>query len=69
MKLINETKYKSNILKAIHNDAKAMYEVGGITNERMQEYDKMCLVCEPQSAYESNSTQRQSIPAFAAPSK
>jgi len=36
-------KYKSDIFKVIHEDAVAMYKVGGITEESMHEYDEMCL--------------------------
>jgi DNA-binding transcriptional regulator YiaG len=36
-------KYKSEMLAVLHEDAVAMYEVGGITEARMQEYDELCL--------------------------
>ena len=36
-------KYESEILKVIHQDAKAMYKIGAITEARMREYDEMCL--------------------------
>jgi DNA-binding transcriptional regulator YiaG len=35
--------YRSDILRAVHEGAVAMYEVGGISDARMKEYDKMCL--------------------------
>ncbi|MDR1256777.1 MAG: hypothetical protein LBJ86_03440 [Spirochaetaceae bacterium] len=41
-----EKKYKSKMLGVLHQDAIAMYEVGGITEERMREYDNACLVAE-----------------------
>jgi len=37
-------KYKSEIFKVIHQDAVEMYKIGGITESRMRDYDKMCLV-------------------------
>jgi DNA-binding transcriptional regulator YiaG len=36
-------KYESEALKVIHQDAKAMYKSGVITEARMREYDEMCL--------------------------
>jgi DNA-binding transcriptional regulator YiaG len=38
-------KYESEILKVIHQDAKAMYKIGAITEARMREYDEACLAC------------------------
>jgi DNA-binding transcriptional regulator YiaG len=40
------SKYKSEIYEAIHQDAIADYEVGAISEAKMREYDKMCLVPE-----------------------
>ena len=36
-------KYKSDIFKAIHQDAVEMFNIGGITEASMREYDEMCL--------------------------
>ena len=36
-------KYKSDILKVIHESAIDKYEIGAISEERMREYDEMCL--------------------------
>jgi DNA-binding transcriptional regulator YiaG len=36
--------YQSEILQSIHEDAEAMYEVGGITKAEMYEYDEGCLM-------------------------
>ena len=36
--------YKSEIFEVIHQDAVAMYKVGGITEASMHEYDEMCLL-------------------------
>jgi DNA-binding transcriptional regulator YiaG len=42
-------KYKSEISKVLHQEAVEMLRVGGISNERMREYDEMCLVKPPVS--------------------
>ena len=47
-------KYKSDAYEAIHEDAMANFEVGAISAARMREYDEMCLVQEPETAYEKN---------------
>ncbi|MDR0290599.1 MAG: XRE family transcriptional regulator [Treponema sp.] len=39
-------KYKSDAYEAIHEDAMAGFEVGAISEEKMKEYDEMCLVHE-----------------------
>jgi DNA-binding transcriptional regulator YiaG len=39
-------KYQSEILSVIHQDAEAMYAVGAISEERMREYDRDCLLTE-----------------------
>jgi DNA-binding transcriptional regulator YiaG len=44
--------YKSEIYKVMHQDAIADFEVGAISETRMKEYDKMCLVREPETACE-----------------
>jgi len=36
-------KYKSEAFAALHENAVAMYKVGGITEASMREYDEMCL--------------------------
>jgi DNA-binding transcriptional regulator YiaG len=46
-------KYKSEIYKAVHEDAMADFEVGGISEDRMRYYDKMCLVEESEPVYET----------------
>jgi putative transcriptional regulator len=46
-------KYKSDAFEAIHEDATGMYEIGAISEERMKEYDEMCLVQEGEPAYEA----------------
>ncbi|MDR0318726.1 MAG: hypothetical protein LBI09_01675 [Nitrososphaerota archaeon] len=44
--------YKSEIYKVMHQDAIADFEVGAISEAKMREYDKMCLVQEPETAYD-----------------
>jgi putative transcriptional regulator len=46
-------KYKSEIFEVIHQDAIANFEVGAITEAKMKEFDKMCLVKEPEPDYEA----------------
>jgi DNA-binding transcriptional regulator YiaG len=46
-------KYKSEIYKVVHQDAKADFEVGAITEERMRYYDEMCFAEEPKKAYKT----------------
>jgi DNA-binding transcriptional regulator YiaG len=41
--------YKSEICKIMHQDAMADFEVGAISEARMKEYDRMCLVQEPET--------------------
>jgi len=36
-------KYDSEIIKAMHHEAKEMHKIGVITDARMREYDEMCL--------------------------
>jgi len=47
-------KYKSEIYEVIHQDATADYEAGAISEEKMKEYDKMCLVQEPETSYKAD---------------
>ena len=44
-------KYKSEIYEVVHQDAVEMFKIGAISEERMIEFDKMCLVKEPGTAY------------------
>jgi len=49
-------KYKSEICKVMHQDAMADFKVGAISEERMREYDKDCLVQEQEPAYAAEQT-------------
>jgi len=44
-------KYQSKIMEAIHEEAQELFDSGVIDKNRMAEYDKACLVCEPQKIY------------------
>ena len=46
-------KYKSEIYKVVHEDAKACFEVGAISEERMRYYDEKCFVEEPKKVYKT----------------
>jgi len=45
-------KYESEMLQVIHEDMKGMHELGIISDARMHEFDKICLVLEPKPIYE-----------------
>jgi hypothetical protein len=42
-------KYKSELLGVLHQEARENLKVGAITEERMREYDRDCLVPPPQA--------------------
>ena len=63
-------KYQSEISKVIYQDAKAMHRAGIISDERMREYDEMCLVKPVASATRAPSQKpaggmRSGAPAYA----
>jgi DNA-binding transcriptional regulator YiaG len=59
-------KYKSEILMVCHMDARAMYEVGAISDKEMREYDRDCLVSPPKTTCEGASvTEKKSAPVYA----
>ena len=39
-------KYESDILETIHESATEMFKIGAISEERMREFDEMCLADE-----------------------
>jgi len=47
-------KYENEMLKAIHQDAKAMCKVGAITKEKLSEFDEMCLKNPPNKKQKSS---------------
>ena len=56
--------YKSELLLVCHIDAKAMHEVGAISDKEMREYDRDCLVSPPKTS-EGTNTPKQKNPAYA----
>jgi len=44
-------KYHSEACEAIYEEVAAEFEAGLISEAEMKEYDKMCLVKEPKTAY------------------
>ena len=38
-----KNKYKSEAMKVVHEDMKSMHQLGIISDERMSEFDKLCL--------------------------
>ncbi|MDR0322436.1 MAG: hypothetical protein LBI28_13120 [Treponema sp.] len=54
-------KYKSDAFEAIHEDAVSMYEIGAISEERMKEYDEMCLVKESKPNYKTKKSGEPSV--------
>jgi len=58
-------KYKSEIYEVVHQDAIEMFKIGAISEDRMREFDKMCLVQEkeaPYTAKESPKTEYAAAP-------
>jgi DNA-binding transcriptional regulator YiaG len=49
-------KYKSEIFEVIHQDATEMFAIGAISAARMREYDRDCLVQEPETVKETVET-------------
>ena len=39
-------KYRSEIFEVVHQSATEKFEIGAISEEKMREYDKMCLAPE-----------------------
>jgi len=44
-------KYQTELLGALHETAVGLHKIGVISNEEMREYDKECLVQEPEAAH------------------
>jgi len=60
-------KYESDILETIHESATEMFKIGAISEERMREYDKMCLASKTDaaetSAAQKTNTERADLAA------
>jgi len=48
-----EKRYYSEALKAVHESARDLYEIGAISEDEMKEFDKGCFVNEPVPAFET----------------
>ena len=46
-------RYGSEALMVTHQQAEALYRLGIISDAEMREFDKDCLVQEPETAYEA----------------
>jgi len=57
--------YKSEIFKAIHEDAIADFEIGAISDARMKEFDEMCLIQEPKPAAKATVPAKTGRPSHA----
>jgi len=51
-------KYQSEAMQVIHEDMKGMQQLGIISDERMSEFDEMCLVNEPETSYKAAPPQK-----------
>jgi DNA-binding transcriptional regulator YiaG len=45
--------YESDLLGVIHDMAEDLHQIGAISDDRLREYDKNCLVREPESEEEA----------------
>ena len=62
--------YKSELLMVCHMDAKAMHDVGAISDREMREYDRDCLVPVPKIISESaNAPKQKPSPIYAGSQK
>ena len=46
-------KYESEAMQVLHEDVKGMHQLGIISDARMREFDKMCLVEESKTAHKA----------------
>jgi len=49
-------KYYSDALKAVHESAKDLYEIGALSEKEMNEFDEGCFVKEPDKKFETDKT-------------
>ena len=54
-------KYKGEVYEVVHQDAVSMYKVGAISEERMKEYDEMCLAQESEPVYKAEKSLKPSV--------
>ena len=48
-----KNRYESELSQVIHEEMEDMHRSGYISDARMREFDELCLVKEPQTAYEA----------------
>ncbi|WP_461253813.1 XRE family transcriptional regulator [Treponema sp. R8-4-B8] len=58
-------KYKSEIYEVVHQDAVEMFKIGAISEDRMKEYDKKCLVQETETSYTADNSPKTEYVAAA----
>jgi DNA-binding transcriptional regulator YiaG len=60
-------KFKSKILESIYEDAQALFEIGAISEEEMQEYAHECLIDKQVASGDmpQKTPERRIIPAYA----
>jgi len=54
-----EKKYESEALMVSHQSAQDLFELGVINDAEMREFDEMCLVKEPETAYETKQSMKR----------
>jgi putative transcriptional regulator len=61
--------YRSDLIAAVHEDARALYDVGAISKKTMREFDESCLApieeFTPEAIQEIREKERVSQPVFA----
>ena len=56
-------KYYSEICEVMHKETVAQFELGLISEAEMREFDELCLVQEPETAYEGLPAIREHVTA------
>ena len=54
---MSKMKYNSDILEMIHENATATFEIGAISEAKMQEYGEMCLAEKSEIAQEAGNSE------------
>jgi len=52
-------KYQSEAMQVIHEDMEVMHQLGIISDERMSEFDEMCLTQESKASKPENSDKQE----------
>jgi len=56
-------KYESEALMVMHQQAEGLHRLGIIGDAEMKEFDKDCLVQEPETAYEAETSKKEYVAA------